>query len=175
MRTSAPLSLILLLCLAAGSSRGEDNARNQARWPQFRGPGGRGAGSEELRLPTEVGPGRNVLWKTPLPSGHSSPCIWDDRIYLTGFDRATKKLETLCIDRTNGNIRWRQPAPTDKIEHVHEVNSPASSTTDTAGEQVYVYFGSYGLLCYDREGTLRWKLPLEPIPTPFGSGTSPVV
>ena len=31
------------------------------------------------------------------------------------------------------------------------------------------------MLCYGKDGDLRWKRPLEPIPTSFGAGTSPVV
>src|SRR5947209_8786961 len=87
MRNSAALSLIIVLYFATGSIRGEDAKENQARWPQFRGPGGQGVGREGLRLPTQFGPGKKVVWKTALPAGHSSPCIWDDRIYLTGFDK----------------------------------------------------------------------------------------
>jgi outer membrane protein assembly factor BamB len=40
---------------------------------------------------------------------------------------------------------------------------------------VYVYFGSYGLLCYDHAGLELWK---KPIPTPksmYGVATSPIV
>jgi outer membrane protein assembly factor BamB len=42
-------------------------------------------------------------------------------------------------------------------------------------KHVYVYFGSYGLLCYDHEGLEKWK---KPIPTPksmYGVATSPIL
>src|SRR5438132_2578397 len=80
------LAPFVILGLAGWSAPGEVLERNQARWPQFRGPGGQGIGREGLRLPVEFGPASKVIWKTPLPPGHSSPCISDDRIYLTGFD-----------------------------------------------------------------------------------------
>jgi hypothetical protein len=46
-------------------------------WPQYRGPNGSGVGSAN-HLPTEFGPDKNVVWKTPVPFGHSSPviCPW---------------------------------------------------------------------------------------------------
>jgi outer membrane protein assembly factor BamB len=64
------------------------------------------------------------------------------------FDKESQKLETICLDRGRGSILWRQAAPAVAIERGHEINSPASSTPASDGEQVCVYFGSYGLLCY---------------------------
>ncbi len=43
-------------------------------WSQFRGPNGTGV-SITTGLPTEFGPEKNVVWKTPLPPGHSSPVL----------------------------------------------------------------------------------------------------
>jgi outer membrane protein assembly factor BamB len=145
------------------------------RWPQFRGPEGRAVYVDAKPLPLHFGPDKNVLWKTPLPAGVSSPCIWGERIFLTGYDAKSKKLETLCLDRGNGSILWRRTAPAEKIESVYKVNSPAAATPATDGKRVYVSFGSYGLLCYDFAGKELWRRPL---PTPrigFGTATSPIV
>ena len=43
-----------------------------ADWPQFRGPNASGV-SDTVGLPSEFGPSKNVVWKTALPAGHSSP------------------------------------------------------------------------------------------------------
>ena len=165
---------LAVICLIASAALAADK-ESQASWPQFRGPSGQGIGEGSLRLPVDFGPAKKVIWKSPLPRGHSSPCIWDDHIYVTGFDPKIKKLETICLDRASGKVVWRQAAPTQKLERVHQLNTLASSTPACDGAQVYVYFGSYGLLCYDRNGELKWQRPLEPIPTTFGSATSPVV
>src|SRR5579859_6260326 len=93
-------------------------------WPQFRGWEGRGVATDSNPLPVRFGPEKKVLWKTPLPEGISSPCIWGGKIFLTGFDAKNQKLETLCLDRKNGHILWRQTAPAQKIERVYKVNSP---------------------------------------------------
>jgi outer membrane protein assembly factor BamB len=150
-------------------------APREARWPQFRGPDGRAVSPDEQPLPVEFGPAQNVLWKTALPSGFSSPCIWDDHLFLTGFDARAQKLETLCLDRRTGAIRWRRTAPAERVERVYKVNSPASATPATDGQRVYVSFGSYGLLCYDFHGEELWRRPLPTPPTGFGSATSPIV
>lgn len=146
-----------------------------ARWPQFHGVNGAGVAAEGAPVPREFGPDKNVLWSTPLPRGHSSPVIWDDRIYVTGSEVGTKNLETICLDRATGRILWRNSVPADKAEPIHELNNPASSTPATDGERVYVYFGMFGLVCYDRDGHELWRRPIHPIPGRFGSGQSPIV
>lgn len=148
---------------------------NEANWPQFRGPNCSGHAAEGQTPPVEFGPEQNLLWKTPVPRGHSSPCIWRDSIFVTAFDSQSKKLQVLCLDRIGGKIRWQQTVPTNQIERVHPISSPATATPATDGIHVYAYFGSYGLLSYDFEGNLLWKVPLPVPELRFGSGTSPIV
>src|SRR5262249_42487470 len=174
-RRASLLATALGLLLTLPPAWAGEPKKSEAVWPQFRGPGGLGVAQEGMKLPAQFGPAKNVVWKTALPSGHSSPCVWGDRIFLTGFDKKTKKLETLCLDREKGRILWRRTVPAKELEKVHTSNSPAASTPATDGKRVYVYFGSYGLLCYDLKGKELWKKPLPTPKTRFGSGTSPVV
>ena len=147
---------------------------NDSMWSQFRGPNASGI-VDGGDYPVVFGPDQCLLWKTPLPSGVSSPCVWGDRVFLTCYDKERKRLEVVCVDRNNGHVLWRRPVPAEKIEKVHPAGSPASSTPVTDGERVYTYFGSYGLLCYDMAGTLLWDKPM-PIPiTQWGTGTSPIL
>src|SRR2546422_11748540 len=82
-------------------------------WPQFRGPNCSGI-SKDGNPPIEFGAKSNLVWKTELPSGHSSPCVMSDRIFLTGVDAG--KLVTLGLDARTGQILWKRPAPAAKIE-----------------------------------------------------------
>lgn len=168
------LGLIVGVCVGSFAARA-DETRPSAHWSQFRGPGGQGAATDGAKLPAEFGPTKNVLWKTPLPLGHSSPCIWDDRIFLTAADANDRRLITICLDRKTGDVLWERSVTVEKLEQLHQLNCPASSTPATDGRAVYVYFGSYGLLAYDFDGNEQWKKPLAPVPGFFGSGTSPVV
>lgn len=147
---------------------------NEPIWPQFRGSNASGLAAEGQNPPVKFGPEQNVLWKTPVPSGHSSPCIWGDRIFLTGFDKEKKELRVFCVDRKDGKIRWSQVVPAEKIERVHSLNTPASATAATDGERVYVYFGSCGFLSYDFEGNQKWRVPLS-TRTKYGYSTSPII
>ena len=144
-------------------------------WPQFRGPDGSGVAAVGASPPVEFGPDRSVLWRVAVPSGVSSPCVSGDRIFLTAFDETAKRLETLFLARETGAVLWRRAAPAAEIEDVHGASSPASGTPAADGERVVVYFGSFGLLCYDRDGNELWKLPTPRPQRRFGSGTSPVL
>ena len=56
-----------------------------AEWPQFRGPGSRGA-SGESSPPTTWDDATNIVWKADLPGpGSSSPIIFGDRVYITAY------------------------------------------------------------------------------------------
>jgi outer membrane protein assembly factor BamB len=157
---------ILLTCLAFSTPI------HGAHWPQFRGPNGSGI-SDGAEPPVHFGATSNLLWKTQLPAGHSSPCIWSNRIVLTGYDG--RKLETLCVDRITGTLLWREPVPAPRIEPVHRISSPAASTPATDGERVVAYFGSFGLIAYDLNGREQWRVPLPPPVVEFGTGTSPLI
>jgi outer membrane protein assembly factor BamB len=147
-----------------------------ASWPQYRGPGGSGIAVDSDKAPVEFGPTKHLLWKTDIPSGHSSPAVWGDRIFLSTFDKNSGKLEVLALDRRDGRILWRRTAPAEGIESVHDISSPATATPATDGERVYAYFGSYGLLCFDFDGVQQWNIPLGIARVvPYGSGTSPIV
>src|SRR6478752_1948094 len=55
-------------------------------WPGWRGPTGDGV-SREANVPIQWNGNSNehVAWKVPTPgSGHSSPIVWNDRIFLVG-------------------------------------------------------------------------------------------
>jgi outer membrane protein assembly factor BamB len=166
----AGLIAVFLLALSAHAQKPQEPA-----WPQFRGPNASGIATESVSPPLEFGPSKNLLWKTSLPSGQSSPAIWGNRIFLTAFDAANKKLEVIGLDRSTGQILWRQPIPTDQFEPVHILSTPATATPAVDGERVYVYFGSYGVVAYDLGGALVWEARMPVVKVQFGSGTSPIV
>ena len=169
-----PVTLVSFLVVVAltNSLQAAENG-GDLWWPQFRGPNSSGLGTG--KPPVHFGPGQNVQWKTAVGPGLSSPIIWADRLFLTEFDQASQKLATVCIDRGTGKILWRRAVAVEKVEKVHQISSPAGPTPATDGERVYVYFGSYGLVCYDLEGNLKWERQLALPENPYGAATSPIV
>jgi len=144
-------------------------------WPRFRGINGSGVAYPGEDPPIDLTSPGNILWKIQLISGASSPCIWGDEIFISGYDKENKQLQVICLDRLTGQQIWFRTVPAKKIERFHSVGSPADATPVTDGERVYVYFGSYGLLCYDFNGDVIWTRELPVNNDQFGSGTSPIL
>ena len=144
-----------------------------ADWPQFRGPNS--SGVSDSAVPVEFGPGKNELWSLPLKSGHSSPCIAGDSIYVTTYDHEQKQLAVVCVNRTDGTIRWTREVPADEIEKGHPSFNPASSTPASDGERVVAYFGSFGLICFDRSGDKLWDFKMPLTKSYAGNATSPII
>lgn len=139
--TRATLWSMVILGALFGANR---LAATEPQWPQFRGPESRGIAAHG-HYPSRLRAADNLRWKTVLPAGQSSPCIWNDRIFLTGLSAGT--LETLCLDRHSGKILWRQTAPVKQLETFESPGGAAAATPVTDGQRLYVYFGSCGLLC----------------------------
>lgn len=163
----------VVLSNLAGAAQNIDKGGGKAWWPQFRGPNSSGIGTG--KPPVQFGPGQNVLWKVSVGPGVSSPIVWNGRIFLTEFDSANSQLATLCIDQRTGKILWRRTVAPETIEKVHEIASPAGSTPVTDGERVFVYFGSYGLIAYDRDGKTLWEKRFPNPENPYGAVASPIV
>jgi outer membrane protein assembly factor BamB len=153
-------------------------------WPQFRGPNGSGV-STSIGLPVDFGPEKNVIWKTALPPGHSSPVLTRDRIFITAHTKgkedkaeaakADYKLLVICLDRQTGKLLWQREVPRAHTGRLQLVNGPASPSPVTDGANVYVFFQEFGLISYDAAGKERWKLPLGPFNMFYGFGASPIL
>jgi outer membrane protein assembly factor BamB len=146
---------------------------NEPNWPQFRGPGGLGIAPDNQTYPTVLDISHNLLWKTEVPKGHSSPCIWGDNIFITAS--SGKNLETICINRGNGEIKWRMSVEPETMEKITGSNSYASPTPVCNGKNVYMHFGSFGLLAYDMNGNEVWRKPLPISNVVHGSASSPIL
>ena len=165
-----PGACLLLLCLFTVSLVGQP--RPAAQWSRFRGPNGSGV-SETDKPPTTFGPSSNRLWQVGGSTGHSSPTIWGDHIFVTAVENNT--LVVVALRRRDGRLLWRRTAPSGQLEKVHPFSNAAASTPATDGQRVYTYFGSYGLLAHDFTGKEVWRKPLTAPPTQFGAATSPIV
>jgi outer membrane protein assembly factor BamB len=169
MKNHAAFVLAVIVGMAGAANGAE------SWWPQFRGPNGSGV-AESAMPPVEFGPGTNQIWKTSVPSGASSPCVWRDRIFLTSFENGG--VQTLCYNRSNGALLWKRDARAEAIEEFNpEEGSPATATPATDGKRVVTYFGSCGLICYEVKGKELWRhtLPVAQTAGGFGSGASPVL
>jgi outer membrane protein assembly factor BamB len=141
-------------------------------WPRFRGPNGSGV-AESAGLPDRAGPEINVIWKTPLPPGHSSPVLSGKHIFITATDQ--DKLWTLCLSRATGEVLWRRECVRPRSEKLDKRNNAASPSPAADGGNVYIFFPDFGLVSYDAAGNLRWRTPLGPFHNVYGMGASPIL
>jgi len=170
-------------------------------WPQWRGPLGTGA-APHATPPVQWSETKNIRWKTAIPgSGHSTPVIWDDRLFLTAavpygeplpprYSMAPgahdnlpvthhHKFIVLAVSRRTGKILWQKNVHQElPHEAGHNTASLASNSPVTDGERVFAYFGSRGLYCLsNRDGKLLWTASLGKMQTKHahGEGSSPVL
>jgi outer membrane protein assembly factor BamB len=126
-------SIVVILFAGLGIA----NAEN---WPCWRGPRGDGTTIESnLPLEWDAASGKNIAWKASVPyTGHSSPVIWGDRIFLTGADEAKSRRMLMAFDRGNGKLLWEIDVEDAPLEKKHKLNSWASGTPATDGHLIYV-------------------------------------
>jgi outer membrane protein assembly factor BamB len=157
----ATFAVVIAILAAAGDD-----------WPRFRGPNGSGV-ADDGALPVRFGTATNVVWRTPLPPGHSSPVLSADRVFLTAWEG--NDLLTFALDRRTGAIVWRARAARARQLAVDKRNNPASPSPATDGQNVYVFFQDVGLIAYDADGRERWRHELGPFTNVYGMGSSPVL
>jgi outer membrane protein assembly factor BamB len=163
---SVALTLVGTLALSAGL------AGSESAWTRFRGPNGTGI-SDATGLPTAFGPTTNVIWKAPLPPGHSSPVLTRTQVFLTAFE--ADALLVIALDRASGKELWRREVPRVNKGRLDGPNNPASPSPVTDGERVFAFFQDFGLVAFTNGGRELWRLPLGPFNIFYGFGASPVV
>ncbi len=158
-----PCSLFLTLLMAAPLGAEE--------WSRFRGPNGSGV-SKDTGFPIELDPGSNLIWKSPVRPGKSSPVLTQEHVFLTGYQG--DQLFTLCFDRASGELLWERSVQRTRKDAIGSGNVPASASPVTDGQNVYAFFQDVGLVSYDSSGDLRWKTELGPFSNLVGLGSSPI-
>ena len=163
---SAIALLVLVACTATAFSRD---------WTRFRGPNGTGV-SDAPGIPVQW-TDDDYNWKVELPGvGHSSPVVWDDKIFLSSADPASGTRWLICVG-TDGRKRWQRPYE-DAAHHVHTQNSLASSTPAADANAVYMAWATpeqFSLVATDHSGEEIWRKDLGPFQSEHGFGTSPVL
>ncbi len=185
-------SLSLLICLTLSGSVLAEN------WPCWRGPRGDGT-SAEMQIPVawngETGEG--IAWKVEIPgTGHSSPIVWENSLFLTTCLEDSHERILLCLNRNDGSIRWKTSVAVSPLETKHALNSFASGTPATDGQMVYVTVlvtdghevpapnvgtprpvtpGTLLVAAYDMNGQKLWSAEPGGFINAHGFGSSPVI
>ncbi len=147
-----------------------------SNWTRFRGPNGTGK-AMSLIFPNQWE--KNAyLWSLELPGvGHSSPVIWENKVFTTCADEKNGDQYILCINSKNGKVLWQKKIQSVHYRH-HKFNSFASSTPCVDKDLLIVSWTTKktnDLLCFDHNGVLKWRRNFGEYLTQHGSGFSPIL
>ena len=145
-------------------------------WMQFRGLNMSGIAPENANPPVVFSADTNLLWKTEILPGWSSPCIVNEKIFLTGFDNIDSLLYTLAVDRKDGELLWQDSVKLEKSYFIHPTTTQANPTIASNGQMLFSHFPGYGLIAYDLEGNKAWEYTHEVLSQSlYGGSSSPVI
>lgn len=153
------------------------NTNSQDRnWTHFRGNSLNSiAMTEGIPL---VWNGSNIKWKTEIHgSGHSSPVVYDNQIWITTATADGSQLYALCVDYETGKVIFDvRVFTTEEAPGIHGINTYASPTPCIEKGFVYVHFGSLGTACLrTSDGSVVWKRTDLKCNHVQGPGSSPVL
>ena len=144
-------------------------------WPQWRGPKNDGI-STEKNLPAEWGPDKNVVWKFKMPGrGSSTPCVWDDKIFVTSIDSEDVVLVCVGID---GKEKWKEKLATAGKSGGRGEGDDASASCSTDGKHVWTFVGGGKVVCFTTDGKAVWDVDLQKygkFKSGYGSHWTPVL
>jgi len=134
------------------------NSLQAENWPGWRGPNGDGTSSER-NLPVRWSRTENIAWRLELPGpAASTPAVWGDRIFLTS--PAGSDLIVLCVSR-DGKELWRRSVAAGNKDYRGDEGNSAAPSPSTDGKNVWAFFGTGHLACFDLDGKLVWQTNLQ--------------
>jgi outer membrane protein assembly factor BamB len=144
-------------------------------WPQWRGPFSNGS-TTDTGLP-EACDAAKAKWVTAMPgAGYGTPVVWNERVFVTSTDPASKGLLGICVNAQDGKVRWQKRLG---AEIKAPQNNGATPSPVTDGKRVCFLFGSGDLAALDMDGNLLWSQNLVKqhgnFCTKFGYSSSPLL
>lgn len=145
-------------------------------WTRFRGPNGQGH-SDAKNIPIKWSE-KDYLWKVDLPgTGHSSPVIWDDKLFITCCDQKQAKVSILALSTAEGKTLWEKTYQLIKSP-MNGLNSYAASTPAVDEDSVFVIWPTSNeltVIAFDHEGNEKWQKTFGPIYSKHGPCVSPIL
>jgi len=144
--------------------------------------GWRGDGSgcyPSAELPARWSAKENIVWKTEIGPGQSSPVIAGGRVFLT-----VEPDVLVCLDAATGKLLWREAHKLSDMPAALNARAPrqsgqygqASPTPVADGKSVWAFFHTGIVACHQAGGAVRWvrwyKMRSR---TTYGRTASPVL
>src|SRR5690606_31684721 len=120
----------------------------------------------------------DYLWDVKLPGiGHSSPVIYEGKLYITSGDIATGGVTVECYDAATGQRGWRKSFEGSPFQ-MHTLNNYATSTPAVDDQHIYLTWASgkqVTLLALDHQGEEVWRRDFGAFRGEHGFSASPMV
>jgi outer membrane protein assembly factor BamB len=153
MRAYTQTLTLAALTVLAGNNLSANN------WPQWRGPAFNGSTTEK-NSPTRWTRTEGLAWTVAMPgTSGATPAVWNDHVFVSSTDNATKTCVALALDRKTGRELWRVKATDTASKDDMSTFSSPSPVTD--GRHVWFFFGTGDLLCLDFQGKEVWKRNIQ--------------
>lgn len=171
--TRLPLSVAIVSCLTAIALAAEPAAGD---WTRFRGPDGAGI-SPATGLPAKWTE-KDYNWKVTLPgTGHSSPVVWGDKVFVTCATKDPVQRIVLCLKAADGSTVWEKRFESPDTV-LNPANSPAAATPAVDADGLYLTWATRDeitLLALDHTGKQLWRRGFGEFIGEHGAGVSPIV
>lgn len=155
-----------------------DPVPGEEDWPWWRGPRQNGF-VDQSQPPVRWSQSANVGWQARISgSGHSSPIVWDGRVYVAAADEKQDSLLLECFDRDSGRPLWTSTVQRGGFPPNGARGSPPFSTPACDGERMFLASDQAGKLtvtAVDLAGKLLWQREAGPYSSTWGYMASPVV
>ena len=165
------LYLVFSFLLLIGSSSSSDKESNQ--WTRFRGADGQGI--DTIGIAPATWEEDDYRWNITLPgTGHSSPVVWDDRIFVTSSDDGRDRGYIMAIDEQNGELLWQKEFNVTDLS-MHKDNNLAAPSPAVDESQVYTVWYSKErtrLAALSHNGVLPWQAEFGGLEARHGGGSS---
>lgn len=145
-------------------------------WTRFRGPNGQGH-SNAKNIPVKWSQ-TDYLWTADLPgSGHSSPVIWGDKLFITCCDQKQARASILALSTADGKTLWKKDY--ELIDsRMNALNSYAASTPAVDKDRIFVIWptpNELSVIALDHDGNEKWNKTFGPIFSRHGPCVSPML
>ena len=166
---------ISLLPISIGALLIGAQASGAQEWARFHGEGGRGV-SDAKTIPIKLEES-DYNWDIKLPgTGHSSPVVWGDKIFLTTTDRSMEGSRSIvCLSTKDGSITWKKDEGFTPVRK-HKYNDFASSTAAIDESHVYIAWSTpeVEVIALSHDGADVWRKKVGNFKANHGSAMSPV-
>jgi outer membrane protein assembly factor BamB len=161
--------LAILVVLYASVSQAKE-------WTRFRGPNGQGISNSD-KIPTKWTE-KDYNWKVKLPGGgHSSPVVWNKKIFVTGGDEKADSGTILTLSTSDARILWQKEYVLGSYRK-NSLNSYAAPTPAVDADHVYSLWPASDktlLVAHNHTGSEIWKRTFDGVHSRHGAGCSPIV